>query len=98
MSELTPKEFFEREDPLYNKNYPAHEVETFLFDERDMMIFAERYYKEKIKANEATTSHDKALDIDLVSVLSDLKEWCFDNCNASNSDRLHEILDRLDKR
>ena len=41
---------------------------------------------------------NEALRIHNVSVLSDLKEWCFDNCNASNSDRLHKILDRLDKR
>mgnify|MGYP003152127865 CR=1 FL=1 len=51
--------------------------------------------KRMIKALKQVHKYDI---IDLVSVLSDLKEWCFDNCNASNSDRLHEILDRLDKR
>lgn len=44
------------------------------------------------------TAKESIFSLFNVSVLSDLKEWCYDNCNESNSDRLHEILDRLDKR
>ena len=58
MSEISVKDFFAQEDPLNNKIYPCSEVETYLFDERDMMIFAERYCQEKKQANEASTSHD----------------------------------------
>ena len=47
METLTVESFFEKEDPFRNKNYPCSEVETCLFDERDMMIFAERYHESK---------------------------------------------------
>ena len=39
------------------------------------------------------------LDIHNVSEpLDDLKEWCHNTCNESNSDELHEILERLNAR
>jgi hypothetical protein len=30
-----------------------------------------------------------------LQAVEDLKDWCYDTCNASNRDRLYEILDRL---
>jgi len=61
-----------------------------IYSHKELFDFAKAYHKHMMQGSK--------LPMHGVSVLSDLKDWCFDNCNASNSDRLHEILDRLDKR
>ena len=46
METLTVESFFEKEDPLNNEDYSL-DTEAFLFDKKDMILFAERYHEAK---------------------------------------------------